>query len=214
MKKWAFVAFTGVFTVCQITPAFAKSGNFAPIVETLDNNITATVYGFKKKKHYVAVEIGFTNPTGDYLSFTPTEIYLNDEGKYAKAPLPPGDVTDIVQRTPDAAIIPGALAVGLGLAAIGTGIAGEGKATKGLSIAALGAGGAYALTKSLENRAKTNKLITFENNSIDSIKRLPPGMTLGGYLYFPRAKHPTSVTLIVKGKDGKYENKTFFLAKN
>lgn len=211
MRKLAFLLFTAYFTMCQVAPVFPKGKDAPPVVETLDNSITASVYSFKKNHHYVAVEIGFSNPTDDYLEFTPTEIYLDDQGKYSKSPLTVAELQDIENRKPGIGIVPGALAVGLGLAALGTGIYGKSGAAKGLGVAALGAGGAYALTKGIEGHTKANKLIKFENNSIDGIKRLPPGMTLGGFLFFPAAKHPTSVTIVAKAKGGKYEKKTFYL---
>lgn len=213
MKNLVFLLFTAYFTMCQIAPAFPKSKKteVPAQVETLDNSITASVYSFKKTRHYVAVEIGFTNPTDGYLEFTPTEIYLDDQGKYSKSPLTVAELQGIESRNPGIGIVPGALAVGLGLAAIGTGIYGKNGAARGLGVAALGAGGAYALTKGIEGHGKSNRLIKFENNSLGGIKRLPPGMTLGGYLFFPAAKKPTSVTIVAKSKGGKYEKKTFYL---
>lgn len=210
MKKLTSLAFTFYFTVCQINPAFAAKTEIQPS-QLLNNDIEVTVYSLKKTKHYMAVELGFYNPTDKYVEFTPKEIYLDDEVKYSLLPLSIQEIQAIEQKKPGLGLLPMALGIGLGIAAIGTGISGNEGASEALTIAALSMGGAYILTKGLENQLKTQKLITFENNNITTIKRLPPGMTLGGFLFFPASKHPKSVTVIAKSKSGKLEKKVFDL---
>lgn len=212
MRKLASLAFTFYFTVCQINPAFAaKNADTVQPTELLSNNIEANVYSVKKTKYYVAIELGFHNPTENYLEFTPKEIYLDDEVKYSLVPLSIQEIQTIEQKKPGLGLLPMVLGIGLGIAAIGTGISGNDGASEALTIAALSMGGAYILTKGLENQLKAQKLITFENNNLATIKRLPPGMTLGGYLFFPASKHPKSITLIAKSKSGKLEKKVFDL---
>lgn len=180
-------------------------------VQTINQAIEAQIYSVKKTKHYTVVEIGFHNPTDHFVEFTPQEIYLNDSNSYSRAPMPMEDVQRIEYRKNSAGDVPAALGIGLGIASLGSAIFGKKTASKAFGVAALSMGGAYVLTKGLENRARNNKLITFENNSITSIKRLPPGMTLGGFLYFPGSKKPTSITIIAKSKSGKFERKVFAL---
>lgn len=215
MKKSLTLFFTLYFTLCQITPVFsARQSNTVndDQVQNLSNNIQARIYSIKKTKKYVAVELGFENPTAGYLEFTPTEIYLDEDDHYSHQPLSLADIQAIEARKPGVGIVPLVLGIGLGIAAIGTGISGNDDASDALTVAALSMGGAYVLTKSLENQVKQNKLITFENNSLSSIKRLPPGMTLGGFLYFPAAKHAKSITVIARTKSGQFEKKVFDLS--
>lgn len=192
-------------------PAYARDIEMLDTdVQTIHNSIEARVYALKKTKHYTAVEIGFTNPTGQYIEFTPKEIYLDDEVKYSQGPLTVEDVRSIEQKKPGLSLLPLAVGVGLGIAAIATSRSSN-DAAFGLAVGALGAGGAALLTKGFENQAKQNKLISFENNTLSDIKRLPPGMTLGGVMYFPPTKKPKSVTIIARTKSGQYEKKVFDL---
>jgi hypothetical protein len=101
--------------------------------------------------------------------------------------------------------------VGLGIATLGTSMYGKSNVSKGLGIAALSMGGAYLLSKNLENYSQQNRLIGFEGNRLGSIDKLPPGMVLGGFLYFPATKKPKSVTIVARNKSGQYEKKTFDL---
>ncbi|MBF0104033.1 MAG: hypothetical protein HQM16_01790 [Deltaproteobacteria bacterium] len=179
-------------------------------VQTIHNSIEARIFAYKKTRHYTAVEIGFTNPTDNYIEFTPREIYLDDEIKYSQGPLTVDQVRSIEQQKPGLALLPTALGVGLGIAALATSRSNSDLAF-GLAMGALSAGGAALLTKGFENQAKQNKLIQFENNTITDIKRLPPGMTLGGVMYFPPTKKPKSLTIIAKAKNGRYEKKVFDL---
>jgi hypothetical protein len=181
-------------------------------IQTIHNKIEAHVYGYKKTKYYTAVEIAFTNKLNKYVEFTPKEIYLDDKVKYSKNLLSMDQIKEINQKKPSLAILPTALGIGLGIAALATSRSND-DLTFGLAVAALGMGGAALLTKGLENRAKSGHLIMFENNSIESIKRLPPGMTLGGVLYFSPTKNPSTISIIAKNKRGVVEKKVFPLKK-
>ncbi|MBU0504877.1 MAG: hypothetical protein ABII18_02630 [bacterium] len=211
MKRYLSMILIGCFLISQ--PSFvlaAKKTNTTSQVQTINNKIEAKVYNYKKKKHYTAVEIGFTNTTNNYVSFQPKEIYLDDEVKYSQGLLSMNQIQQIESKKPGASLFPTAIAVALGIGALGAS-RGSGDAAFGLGMAALSMGGVALLTKGLEERAKQNKFIAFENNDISDIKRLPPGMTLGGVLYFPPTKKPKSVTLVVKNSSGKYEKKVFNL---
>lgn len=213
MKKIISTLFTVYCVFFNATIAFAKED---PVISqdnvlTINGDIVAQVYSFKKRKHYTVVEIGFTNPTHNYIEFTPKEIFLDDDVKYSLPPLTTDEVARIEQKKPGMSILPLALAAGLGIASLATSRVSN-DASFGLGVAALSAGGAALLTSGLENQAKKNKLITFENNRLDGIKRLPPGMTLGGLLYFPPTKNPKSLTVIATSKNGSFEKKTFDLS--
>ena len=211
MKRLLSIFLVTCVILAQPSTAFARSKKGpSSAVQTIHNKVEAQVYSYKKKKHYTAVEIGFTNTTGKYVSFRPKEIYLDDKKKYSQGLLTMDQIRAIEHKKPGASIVPTVLAVGLGIAALGTS-RGNSDVAFGLAMGALSVGGVAVLTKSLENRAKLNKLIAFENNSLGSIKRIPPGMTLGGVLYFPPTKKPKSITLIVNGRSGKYEKKIFYL---
>lgn len=177
-------------------------------VETLHNKLEVKIYRFKKTKHYIALEVGFHNPTRGYVEFTPKEIYIDEENSYSKLPLSLDKIQEIEDKKPGIGILPLALGIGFGIASIATSRSHSGTSF-GLGMTALSMGGAFILTKALENQVKQNKLITFENNSITGFKRIPPGMTLGGYLFFPAVKNPKSITLIAKSKRGHFEKKVF-----
>ncbi|EKD52117.1 MAG: hypothetical protein ACD_62C00111G0002, partial [uncultured bacterium] len=177
-------------------------------IQTINNNVEVRLYAYKKTKHYTAVEIGFTNNTNHYVTFSPKEIYLDDEVKYSQSLLSMDQIRIIEQEKPGMAIFPTAIAVGLGIAALGTSRS-HNDVAFGLAMGALGAGGAALLTKGLEDRAKQNKFIAFENNTITNINKLPPGMTLGGVLYFSPTKKPKGVTMMVKNNAGQLEKKIF-----
>ena len=198
----------------QISPAFAKNESPVPppLQKNINNNIQVTVYSYTKHKKYSAIEIGFTNLTDDYVEFTPKEIYLNDAVKYAVKPLSKEQVfqTAINQKS-KGRYIPLAIGVGLGLAALGTSGANNGLSL-GLGLAALSVGGIYLLSEGLRNSAEQNKLVDIENNPIYEIKRLPPHITLGGFLYFPAISQPKSVTVFSKTKAGKQQTLVFDLA--
>lgn len=208
MKKLFFTLFT--VQTLLIPPAFAEKR--PTVIETVSGNVLTTLYAFKKTRHYTAVEIGFTNPTNDFIEFTPQEIYLDDAVKYSLQPLTINEITAIQEKDPGLSLVPLALGVGLGIGTLGAGIAGHGDLAEGLGIAAVSMAGAYILTKGLENQIKENRLIRFENNNISNIKRLPPGMTLGGLLFFPATKKPKSITIIAKSKSGEYEKKVIALS--
>ena len=211
MKKYLSIILIGCFLISQPCVVLAaEKAKASSQIQTINNKIEAKVYSYKKKKHYTAVEIGFTNTTDRYVSFRPKEIYLDDKVKYSQGLLTMNEIREIESKKPGASLFPTALAVALGIGALGAS-RGSGDAAFGLGMAALSMGGVALLTKGLEQRAKQNKFIGFENNKIDDIKRLPPGMTLGGVLYFPPTKKPQSVTLIVKNRSGKYEKKVFNL---
>jgi ATP:corrinoid adenosyltransferase len=212
MKKYLSLLLVSCLVVVQVNSSFAASDRVIPDshIQTINHNIEARVYAYKKKKHYTAVEIGFTNLTGKYVAFTPKEIYLDDEVKYSQGLLTMDEIRSIESKKPGLSLFPTAIAVAMGIAAVGTSRANSGAAF-GLAMGALGMGGLALLTKGLEERAKQNKFIAFENNTFHDIKRLPPGMTLGGVLYFPPTKKPKSITIISRSASGKYEKKVFYL---
>lgn len=181
--------------------------------QTIHHDISAKIYSVKKTKSYVAVEVGFTNNTDKYVEFTPKEIYLNDATSYSQPPLAKENVLNAVSKSRSAArLLPLALGIGLGIAALATS-RGDGDASFALSMAALSMGGVYILSEALHSQAENNRLVTIENNRIDDIKRLPPGITLGGFMYFPATKKPQSLTIIAKTKSGGYEKHEFDLIK-
>lgn len=209
--KQIFMGLLGLcLSIVPTTPAYARTKTFDDNVQTINRHIEAKIYSYKKKKHYTAIEIGFSNPTDRYVEFTPKEIYLDDEVKYSQPLMSMDDIARIQRKKPSLALFPGILAAGLGVASIATSRSNRDVAF-GLGMGALGMAGAAFATKGLENHAKQNKLVGFENNRIDDVKKIPPGMTLGGYLYFPATKEPKSVTIIAKSKSGKYEKKVFDL---
>lgn len=212
MRKFLFVLLTTYLCIFNITPVYARNIKVLnDNVQTINNRIEARIYAFKKSRYYTAIEIGFFNPTNKYIEFTPKEIYLDDEVKYSLSPLTLDQVRSIEQKKPGFALLPVALGVGLGIAAIGAS-RGNNDVAFGLAMGALAAGGAALLTKGFENQSKQKKLIQFENNTISDIKKIPPGMTLGGVMYFPATKKPKSLTIIAKSKSGKYEKKVFDLS--
>lgn len=198
----------------NVTATFAKEDQ--PIsdndVQLINHNIEAKFYGYKKTKYYTAVEIGFTNTTNQYVEFTPKEIYLDDEVKYSQPLLTVDQVRSIEQNKPGMSLLPVAVAVGLGIGALAASRYNDNTAFW-LGISGLSMAGVALLTKGLEERAKQSKLVLFENNTISDIKRLPPGMTLGGVLYFPATKKPKSITIVAQSKSGGYEKKVFELTK-
>lgn len=212
MFKKLFTLFISVcLCLTHVSPARARTIKLPPeSVQTIHNQVEARVYAYKKTKHYTAVEIGFTNTTGNYVEFTPQEIYLDDAVKYSQSLLSVDQIREIEQRKPGLSLFPLAAAVGLGVAALATGRKNSDLGYY-LGVAALGMGGVSLLTKGFENRAKENKFIAFESNTLSNIKRLPPGITLGGVLYFPPTKKPQSVTLIAGSGAGRYEKKVFHL---
>lgn len=213
MKKHLATALTIYLTFFNVFDAIAKKQDaLTDNVQTINNNIQIQVYAFKKKKHYTAVEIGFANLSDMYAEFTPKEIYLDDEVKYSQALLSMDQIHEIERQKPSASVFPAILGVGLGIAALATARSNSGVAY-GLFTAAAGVGGAALLTKAFEDRAKQNKFIAFENNTLNSIKKLPPGMTLGGVLYFPPTKKPKSITIVARSSNGGFEKKTFLLMK-
>ena len=211
MKKITSLILTTYFVFAPVNPAFARNIKILDDnVQTIHNSIEARIYAYKKTRNYTAVEIGFTNPNNGYMEFTPTEIYLDDEVKYSLPLLSVDQIHSIEHKKSSAAIIPVALGVGLGIAAIATSRSSH-NLSFGLAMGALGAGGAALLTKGFENKAHRDKLITFTNNTLGGIKRLPTFMTLGGVLYFPPTKKPKSITIIAQSSSGKYEKKVFDL---
>lgn len=213
MKKLLSTFLICCLSVLYSCPAFPRSlTTFDDQIQTINSNIEAQVFSVKKTKHYTAVEIGFTNMTDKYVEFTPQEIYLDDEVKYSLPLLTMEEIEEIQHHKPSNSIFPTALAVGLGIAALGTS-RGNSDAAFGLGMAALGVGGAAVLTKGLENRSTNNKLIAFQNNKISEIGKLPPGITLGGILYFPPTKKPKSISIMTKTKNGSYERKVFYVGK-
>ena len=80
-------------------------------------------------------------------------------------------------------------------------------------MAALGMGGAFVISEALESSAKDNHFVAFQNNSLDTIDKLPPGVTLGGFLYFPKTKKPTSITIVTETRPGHFEKKIIPLKK-
>lgn len=199
-----------------LSTALAKSETYpnedAPTdTQTIHHNIEAKIYSIKKTGSYTAVEIGFTNNTDGYVEFTPKEIYLNDATSYSQPPLDNEAVMNAVTRHKSAArLIPLALGIGLGIAALATSRSSS-DASFGLTVAALSVGGLYILSEALANQLENNRLVTIENNRINDIKKLPPGITLGGFMYFPKSKKPESLTIIAHTKSGAVEKHTFDL---
>lgn len=214
MNKISFVILATYLISLNPSIAYARTIKMSgDNVQTIHNKIEAQVFAFKKTRHYTAVEIGFTNTTNKYVEFTPKEIYLDDEVKYSQSLLSMDHIRSIEHKKPGLSLFPAALGVGLGIAALATSRSNKDVAF-GLAMGALGLGGAALLTKGFENRSKDNKLIAFENNTISNIKKLPPGITLGGVLYFPPTKKPKSITIIARSRSGAYEKKVFYLTKS
>jgi hypothetical protein len=215
MKKLVSIILAGLLLSLNITMAQAKEDQ--PVSDNdvllINHNIEATLYGYKKTKYYTAVEIGFTNMTNQYVEFTPKEIYLDDAEKYSQPLLSADQVRNIEINKPGMSLLPTALAIGLGIGALATSHSNHNTALW-LGVSGLTMGGVALLTKGLEDRAKQKKLVLFENNTISDIKKLPPGMTLGGVLYFPATKKPKSITIVSQSKSGGYEKKVFELTKN
>ncbi|MBX7147910.1 hypothetical protein K1X76_02395 [bacterium] len=163
----------------------------------LDSNLEVTVYSYKKEAGFTAVEIGFTNTSDKYVPLNAQEIYLNDEGKYSLALLKKDDVQSLSEKHGNFSAAPLILGTVLGISGIAVGSSNS-DVSRGLLIAALGMGGVFVISKTLEASAKNNKLITFEGNSLNTVDKIPPGMTLGGFLYFPKAKKPVSISIIKK----------------
>lgn len=195
---------------CEVSPAFSKT---LPKQERdIGGGIHTTIYRYKKTSQYVAIELGFTNTTNDYVNFTPREIYLDDAERYSNPPLSTEKLQEInLHSGADVAMVPAILGVGLGIGALAAGAAGSNGAATGLGIAALGMGGAFILSKGLQDAAQQKRLVAFESNTFGDIKRLPPGMTLGGWLYFPKTKKEKSVTIVIKRGTG-FERVTFPLS--
>lgn len=208
---WVIKAIVNVILVNLIFIQNAWATLITAPIQTLDNNIEIQVFSYKKTRHYTAVELGFSNPLSQYVDFTPTEIYLDDEVKYSLPPLSTAEVQRIEEMKPSLAFVPAMIGVGLGIATLGTGIYGQSNVSKGLGIAALSMGGVYLLSKNLENYSQQNRLIGFEGNRLGTINKLPPHMVLGGFLYFPSTKKPKSITIVARNKNGQYEKKTFDL---
>jgi hypothetical protein len=194
----------------DVSPAFPKGASAQ--TQEIGGGIQTTLYRYKKTRQFIAVELGFTNTTGGYVDFTPKEIYLDDEAKYSSPPLSVDKLQQInLNSGSEASMVPAILGVGLGIGALAAGVSGHNGAANGLGIAALGMGGAFILSKGLEDASQQKKLVAFESNSFGDIKRLPPGMTLGGWLYFPTTKKEKSVTVVVKSKGG-YKHVVFPLS--
>jgi len=213
MKKISFVILTVYLCSFNASPAYARTIKFpADYVQTINNQIEVRVYAFKKTRKYTAVEIGFTNLSNRFVNFTPRDIYLDDENKYSVSLLTVEDIRSIERNKPGLSLLPLVLGIGLGIAAAATSRANSDVAF-GLAMGALAMGGALLLTKGFENQARQNRLVMIENNTIDDIKRLPPGMTLGGVIYFPPTKKPKSLTIVSRTKKGIYEKTIFSLKK-
>lgn len=215
MKPKIFSLLLAIYLVLfHVTYAYPKDDAEIPDeqISTINNNIVVEVFGYKKTKHYTAVELGFTNNANQYVEFTPKEIFLNDKVKYSVSLLTTDQIASIEEKKPGLALFPTALGVGLGIAALATSRY-NGDVAYGLAMGALSVGGLALLTNGLENRAKQNKLIMFENNSLEGIKKLPPGMTLGGVLYFQPTKKPDSLTIMARSKSGSLEKNNFPLKK-
>ena len=210
MKKYPALILIICLTVFNPSFAYAKAN--MSIVETLSNQMEAKILAYKKTRYYTAVEIGFTNPTSDYLEFIPKEIYLDDAVKYSQPLLTEEQMRYVEQHKSSFALFPAVAGVGLGIASLATSRSNS-DVSFGLGMAALGMGGTALLTKGFEDQAKNNKLISFKNNTLNNIDKIPPGMTLGGVLYFPATKNPVSVTLITRSKKGSYEKKVFELSR-
>lgn len=209
--KLSFSSLVKPFLIASIifAPASGAQAKRLDHVETIDQHIEATVYSLKRSRDYTLIEIGFENTQDHYVSFTPQEIYLNDRDQYSVAPLPIEELTSLAERTP----ITDSVSMGSLIGAVVLGVAGIAAAgsnrnlAKGLGIAALALGGTFIISAVLENAAKQNRLVTFKNNTLKTINKLPPHMILGGFLYFPKVKHPTSLTIMVKKSGGGYERK-------
>lgn len=206
-KKMTISILASALIFGPVLPSWAKDLK----VETIDRNVAATVYSLKKTKSYTIVEIGFKNTTSGYVAFRPNEIYVNDRDKYSVGPMP-FDKLQNIQHEQSKTVSTGSLvgAIVLGIAGLAVGNSNP-DAAVGLAIAALGLGGVFIISAILENEAKNNRLIAFKNNSLQTIDKIPPDMTLGGFLYFPPVKKPVSVTIMVGQPGGGYEKKTILV---
>jgi hypothetical protein len=195
-------------SLLPVSTTFAKKP--APISRSVSSSVQVTVYGYKKARDYIAVELGFKNTTDDYVDFTPREIYLDDAEKFSNPPLDNAKLQQIVMKSgSDVSMVPAILGIGLGIGALAAGASGHSGTSTGLGIAALGMGGAFILSKGLQDSSQQRKLIAFESNTFSDIKRLPPGMTLGGWLYFPKTKKESTLTIVAKKKGAGYERLQF-----
>lgn len=209
MKKLICYALSLSLIFIQIPQALAKR---SPQVVPVSPNLEATVYSYHKSRHFVAVEIGFTNNTKHYIRFTPNEIYLNDKTKYSVAPMPNEKLEGLAKNRTSISWIPLVLSMGLGIAAAIANFYDDDLA-RDLSIAALAMGGVYLISAVLEQQMERKQLIPFRNNNLRSVTQIPPGMTVGGFLYFPYVKSPVSLTLVSKGVSQPYQKQVVSLKK-
>lgn len=185
--------------------------------ETIDKNIAVKVYSYKKTRDFVAVEVGFTNMTDRYVSFTPREIYLNDQTKYSTSLLTHDEMNEVAAHRANtaknfstASIILGTV---LGVAAVGSAVGDADEAAKWLGVAALGSLGGVIISETLSSAANNRQLVSFKNNSLRTVTKLPPGVTLGGFLYFAPVKNPTSISVVVETSKGHAQSRVIHLTR-
>lgn len=168
----------------------------------LDNGLEAKVYAISKKGPVTQVEIGFKNTTDKDQPLSLKGIYLNSDESYSTPPLSQDEARTMIANSPNKSFVPGAVGLGLGVAGIVTGVLGGPKeAVAGLLTGAAASGIGYYLSQEMSEHAKDKRLLTLESSHLDKITHIPAGMTLGGVLYFPKSKRPTSVS-VVTASDG------------
>lgn len=210
--RWILI-FCFVFGFGHPSFSFAKKLKYVEPI-TLSPHLEFEVFSYKKERNFTAVEIGFTNTGNSYVPFKVTEIYL-DTDKYSLKPLTISQAKSVIRNKAkasgrDISLILGTV-FGIGSIAVG---GSNPDLSKGLAITALSLGGVYVLSGVLKNKKKSNLLIGIENNDIRNVDKVPPQMTLGGFLYFPKAKKPRGITVVVENTKGQFLRKRIWFKKS
>jgi hypothetical protein len=192
--KWYMKISCLAFLAMTISISAAHAKQHPPLAEHLIHpEVTATLFSYKRKKHFTAVELGFTNQSNRYVPFVAQEIFIKDHRGYSTSPYSADQLERINDRVRSGHLVPLGLAAALGLAAIPV----KGDVAESILLTgAAAAGTGYFFSKSLQDKQKSDELIVFENNELRTRKNLPPKVTVGGYLYFPPVKKPTALILI------------------
>lgn len=176
-------------------PASAKK-----VTQKITNQIEMHLYSFRKNSDFMAVEVGFTNTSSKPAKLAISKFFVTDHEKYSVTPLNPYDLQTLINerrsRSSNVAMI---LAVILGAGVIIAGYNGSNSTARDLGLAALGVIGIYTIGSSLKSLAHSKQLVLFENNSVSKAQSIPPGMTVGGFIYFPWIKKPRSLVMFTGG---------------
>ena len=170
------------------------------VTQKINSQIEMNIYSFRKNSDFMALEVGFTNTSSKQARLPISKVFVTDHEKYSVSPLSIYDLESLMNdRRNRSANMAAILAVILGVGIIIAGYNGNQKATTALGVAALGVAGVYVIGSALKSLAHSKQLLIFEDNSISNIKTIPPGMTLGGFIYFPWIKKPRSLVLFTSG---------------